>query len=136
MKYITGIHALNIEDSTDCCGDWHTSGIQWGSPHFNDTDTSLFGTWGIEYNKHIPEHTNTYAVANTLRAILDLLTDPNQLGYLKGFYDDFICTDRYNTEFFTQVLKLRDMPHWDKICNLMEHEFLWDWQRFIKEQGL
>ena len=44
MKYITGIHALNIEDSTDCCGDWHTSGIQWGSPHFNDTDASLFGT--------------------------------------------------------------------------------------------
>lgn len=29
MLYITGIQALNIEDSTECCGDWHTSAQDW-----------------------------------------------------------------------------------------------------------
>lgn len=47
MKYITGIHALNIEDSTECCGDWHTSAIQWESPRIAESDDSIFKDYGF-----------------------------------------------------------------------------------------
>ena len=133
MLYITGIQALNIADSTECCGDWHTSAINWGSLNIVDSSDSLFKDWGIEYNKHIPDHEEYYNVANTLRAILDMLQDESFLGYLKGFRNDFICTDIYNDLFFSKVYMLKDLSHWSGINELMKREFMWSWDEFLKK---
>lgn len=46
MQYISGIHALNIEDSTNACGDWHTSALNWASIQLKDSEKSIFGDWG------------------------------------------------------------------------------------------
>lgn len=43
MLYITGIQALNIEDSTECCGDWHTSAQDWSKLNIADSADSRFG---------------------------------------------------------------------------------------------
>lgn len=131
MKYITGIHALNIDDSTECCGDWHTSAIQWENPRIAESNDSIFKDYGIEHNKHIPDHTEIYNVANTIRAVLDLLTEEDNLGYLKGFRDDFFCTDIYNKEFFDKVWMLRDLPHWNGIDSLMGKEFMFEWLNYL-----
>ena len=130
MLYISGIHALNIEDSLETCGDWHTSALQWKNIKLLDSDKTLFKDWGIEIDKSIPEHEDLYNVANTLRAILDLMVQ-GSTGYLKGFRDDFICTDRYNQEFFERVWLLRDLPHWNDINNLMKREFMFEWDNFV-----
>lgn len=45
MLYITGIQALNIEDSTECCGDWHTSAQDWSKLNIADSADSRFGDW-------------------------------------------------------------------------------------------
>ena len=130
MLYISGIHALNIEDSLETCGDWHTSALQWERIDLLDSDKTIFKDWGIETDKSIPEHEELYNVANTLRAILDLMVK-GSTGYLKGFRDDFICTDRYNQEFFEKVWMLRDLPHWEDINNLMKREFMFEWDNFV-----
>ena len=130
MLYISGIHALNIEDSLETCGDWHTSALQWERIDLLDSDKTIFKDWGIETDKSIPEHDELYNVANTLRAILDLMVK-GSTRYLKGFRDDFICTDRYNQEFFEKVVVLRDLPHWNDINNLMKREFMFEWDNFV-----
>ena len=135
MKYLTGVHALNIEDSTECCGDWHTSALNWRNIRVVDSDKTMFKDWGIEINKSIPEHTETYNVANTLRAVLDLMVE-GQTRYLKGFRNDFICTDVYNREFFEKVSLLRSLDNWEDIDALMKHEFMWEWDKYIEGANL
>ena len=130
MLYISGIHALNIEDSLETCGDWHTSALQWERIDLLDSDKTIFKDRGIETDKSIPEHDELYNVANTLRAILDLMVQ-GSLGYLKGFRNDFICTDIYNLEFFKKVWMLRDLSHWADINKLMKREFMFEWDNFV-----
>ena len=134
MLYLSGIHALNIENSLNTCGDWHTSALDWSNIKLEDSSNSVFEDWGIELNKSIPEHTELYNVANDLRAILDLMQDKNNLGYLKGFRDDFICTDEYNDIFFQKVILLRNLKHWHNIDELMQREFMFEWQNFLKKR--
>lgn len=131
MIYVSGICALNIEDSLETCGDWHTSALSWSTLDLRDSSKSVFGSWGIESNKRIPEHEELYNVANTLRAVLDLMSD-GQVGYLRNFRDDFFCTDKYNEEFFRQVILLRDNKHWNEINDLMKHEFMYEWDSFVE----
>jgi len=73
IKYITGIHALNINCDLETCGDWHASAIQWKNPNTRYSNESIFKDYGIEYNKNIPENDDLHNVANHIRAILDLL---------------------------------------------------------------
>ena len=73
MKYISGVFALNIEDSLETCGDWHTSALDWNRIRLVESDNTIFKDYGIERDKKIPEHTGVYNVANTLRAVLDLM---------------------------------------------------------------
>lgn len=134
MLYLSGIHALNIENSLNTCGDWHTSALDWSNIKLEDSSNSVFEDWGIELNKSIPEHTELYNVANDLRAILDLMQKEENLGYLKGFRDDFICTDEYNDIFFQKVILLRNLKHWHNIDELMQREFMFEWQNFLKER--
>ena len=69
MLYLSGVHALNIENTLNTCGDWHTSALDWSSIKLEESSNSIFGDWGIEMNKSIPEHTELYNVADDLRAI-------------------------------------------------------------------
>lgn len=87
------------------------------------------GTGGIEINKAIPEHEGVFNVANTLRAIVDIL-ESGDTRFLKGFRDDFICTDEYNSELFDKVAMLKDLQHWDSINKLMKREFMWEWDSY------
>lgn len=131
MMYLSGVHALNIEDSLETCGDWHTSALNWGTIKLHDSTKTVFGDWGIEADKKIPEHEELYNVANTLRAILDLMVD-KQTRYLKGFRDDFIMVDTYNTEFFEKVYLLKDLQNWQDINNLMKREYMFLWDKFME----
>lgn len=47
MRYITGIHALNLPCSLKTCGDWHTSALKWVDITYADTESSILGDWGI-----------------------------------------------------------------------------------------
>lgn len=132
MLYLSGVHALNIENTLNTCGDWHTSALDWSNIKLADSSNSVFREWGIEMNKSIPEHTELYNVADDLRAILDLMQKEENLGYLKGFRDDFICTDEYNDIFFQKVFLLRNLKHWADINSLMEREFMFEWQNFLE----
>lgn len=132
MKYLTGIYALNIENSLNTCGDWHTSALDWNKIELQESDKSIFKDWGIELNKRIPCHTELYAVANDLRAILDLM-ESGKTSWLKGFKNDFLCTDEYNTEFFNKVLLLKESKHWKNIDVLMKREFMNQWEEYCGE---
>lgn len=132
MLYLSGIYALNVENTLNTCGDWHTSALDWSNIKLEESTNSIFGNWGIEMNKSIPEHKELYNVADDLRAILDLMQKEENLGYLKGFRDDFICTDEYNDIFFQKVFLLRNLKHWADINSLMEREFMFEWQNFLE----
>lgn len=82
MKYVSLIHALNISCSLETCGDWHASSIQWKRPHILESDYSLWGDYGIEKNKIIPEHNQKYNVANHI----------------------FICNTKYNEKYCRKVM--------------------------------
>ena len=77
MRYLSGIHALNLNCSLDTCGDWHQSALRWEELDWRESDGSVWGDYGIEENSHIPKHPGTYKTANHIRALLDLLADGN-----------------------------------------------------------
>lgn len=129
MRYISGVHALNLPCKLHTTGDWHTSAIQWDHPHVRDTKTSFFGEWGIEDSHPIPCHDGTYSVANHLRACLDMLEE-GDFSNLQGMYHDYIGTDEYIPLFFKKVLCMKKLSNWSEIDKFMEHEFLMKWINF------
>lgn len=132
MKYVSLIHALNIPCNLNTCGDWHCSSLQWKKPSILDTKDSIFGNYGIEKNKSIPEHIEKYNIANHIRAILDLLYIGN-FTVAQGMNKDFLVTDEYNKEIFEKVLLMKNLPHWKEIDKFMTKEYLSDWVNFKKE---
>lgn len=137
MKYITGIYALNLPCSLETCGDWHTSALDWQklNSKLRESDNSLFGDYGLEVCDTVPENTGSYYIANTLRALLDLLIDDN-IGEAQGIKDDFICNDRYTIEFFEKVIELRNLPNWERINDLMSKEYLFEWDKFKEDRHI
>lgn len=131
MRYISFIQALNIEDkNTECCGDWHCSGQDWQNLTMADTRESIFGEWGIEKGVQVPEHEELYAVANVMRACLDIM-QTKYCGFLVGFRNDFFCTDKYNNEFMGKVMELNgNVSNWEEIDQLMTREFMGLWDKF------
>lgn len=134
MKYISGIHALNTPCSLNTMGDWHVSALQWDNPCMYDTNDSIFKDFGIEYNKKIPEHTQTYPVANHIRACLDLI-DHGMFGYVQGMNRDFISNKEYNEIIFSKVLLLKNHNNWNEINDFMNKEFKMDWVVFSKSKA-
>lgn len=135
MKYITGIHALNVPCSLNTSGDWHHLAIRWDRPHINDTRKSFFGNWGIEFHE-IPLHSgNEYPVANHIRACLDML-DSGDFSNLQGMRRDYICTNEYDPFIFFKVAQMRMHPHWDEIDHFMEKEYLMEWVRYKERDEL
>ena len=126
MRYISGVHALNLPCSLQTCGDWHCSALRWRDITFMDTETAFFGDYGIEMQKRIPEHDGTYAVANHIRALLDLL-ETGKFSVAQGMNKDFICNDGYTEEIFDKVAMMKDLPHWPEIDHFMRKEYYMKW---------
>jgi len=135
MRYITGIHALNLPCSLLTCGDWHRSSLQWEKPRFRNSADSFFGDYGIEQCSVVPENEGTYAVANHIRALLDLLEAGN-FSEAQGMNDDFIGNDDYTAEVFTKVAMLKDLPHWNRIDQFMGSEYYGVWLNYKNRTGL
>ena len=135
MEYITGIHALNLTCSLETPGDWHQSAIQWQKPRMRESDGSLFGTYGIEKNSKVPEHSGTFFVANHIRALLDLIEEGN-FPTAQGMRDELICNDKYTQEIFEKVILMKDLSHWQKISDFMASEYMVEWIEFLKFNGI
>lgn len=133
MLYVTNIHALNLPCSLETCGDWHTSAIQWGHPHMRECEGSLFGDYGIEKDKKIPEHTGKYYVANHIRAILDLLEE-GSFSIAQGMNKDFICNSEYDEEIFEKVYSMRNLKNWKNIDEFMKKEYMMKWVNYLKQR--
>lgn len=131
MKYISLIHALNLPCKLQTCGDWHCAAIQWKNPNMLETEGTIFGEYGIEQNRTIPEHKGKYNVANHIRALLDLLYVGN-FTVAQGMNKDFICNSKYDKEIFNQVIKLINIPHWEQIDRFMTKEYLKKWVDYKK----
>lgn len=134
MKYITGQHALNLNCSLDTCGDWHQSALQWVKLNIRETENSIFGEYGIEISEGVPENTGQHYIANTLRALLDLLEEGN-FGIAQGAREELICNEAYTQEFLSHVYELRCLQHWKKIALFMEREYTWEWRNFLISKG-
>lgn len=135
MKYLTGIHALNIPCNLETCGDWHQSALKWEKMVFRESNDSIWGDYGIEYNKSIPCHEEKYNVANHIRACLDLL-DLGDYTNPQGMNDDFICNPKYDNEIFTHVIMLKAHSNWDLINAFMGWEYKSKWFRFLRDAKL
>ena len=135
MKYITGIHALNLPCSLLTCGDWHSPALQWERPRFRESKHSIFGEYGIEQCSNVPEHEGTFAVANHIRALLDLLDEGN-FSVAQGMNNDYICNDDYTDEIFDKVSRMRILPHWSDIDRFMGSEYYGKWLDYKKEAEL
>jgi hypothetical protein len=131
MQYITGIHALNVPCALETCGDWHASALRWEQLSIKETKNSVFGDYGIEHSKSIPNHYERYDVANHIRAVLDLIEDGN-FSTAAGMNNDFICTDIYDKEIFSLVMKMKGLPLWEKIDEFMRREYRLKWVKFMK----
>lgn len=129
MKYVSGVHALNLSCSLYTCGDWHQSSLNWSQLDFRESDGSLWGNYGIEDNSHIPENPGTHKVANHIRALLDLLHDGNT-AVAQGMRDQYICNDEYTEEIFNKVMYLRVLPIWPAIDAFMGREYYIKWLQF------
>ena len=135
MRYITGIHALNLPCSLETCGDWHRSAIQWSQPTFRESKHSFFGAYGVEMDVSIPEHSETFAVANHIRALLDLL-EAGKFSIAQGMNKDFICNDSYTEEIFEKVASMKSLPHWYEIDCFMGREYYGKWLDYKRRAGV
>lgn len=134
MRYITGQHALNLPCSLETSGDWHTSGMRWDTIKFKESDDSIFKDYGIEICSCVPENPGDFYIANTLRALLDLLDD-RKFALAQGAKEDYICNDAYTQEFFEGVYKLRRRKHWGRINHFMQYEYFFEWDEFLNAKG-
>lgn len=132
MKYVSLIHALNIPCSLETNGDWHKSAIKWKNINMLESTNIIWGNYGIEKNKKLPEHSGSYNVANHIRALLDMLY-LNLFQEAQGMNKEFICNSKYDNEIFINVLKLVNTANWDKINEFMNKEYGNKWRNFKKE---
>jgi hypothetical protein len=134
MRYITGIHALNLNCSLETCGDWHQSALAWKNVTFGESVNSVFGDWGIEQDRDVPfvDESRKFNVANHIRALLDLI-DRGDFSNAGGMNRDFICNDKYDTVIFDKVALLRDNSNWALINNFMSKEYRMKWLKYRGE---
>lgn len=131
MRYITGIHALNLNCSLDTPGDWHQSALNWKKIRLNESEDSLFGVYGLEVHDDVPENTGEFIVANHIRALLDLLVEGN-FAVAQGMNEYYIGNPKYNNDIFSKVLKMKKLPHWERIKHFMFLEYGAEW---VEELG-
>jgi hypothetical protein len=131
MKYISGVHALNLKCNLVTCGDWHTYALTWDNPKFYDSEENFFGDYGIETDRPVPmiRPGEKFNVANHIRAVLDLIQN-GDFSNAGGMNSDYICNDIYDTEIFGKVSMLKSSPLWAQIDKFMEHEYRMKWVRY------
>lgn len=135
MLYLSGIHALNLPCSLLTCGDWHTSGINWNNIVLLNSNKSIFGEYGIEQGKVIPESKKTFNVANHIRALLDLLAQ-GRYSVAQGMNKDFICNDLYTEEIFQKVSLMKTLKNWPEIDRFMGREYYSKWLKYKERENL
>ena len=74
-------------------------------------------------------------VANTIRALLDLL-DEGDFSNAQGMNEDFICNLIYDQEVFEKVSMLGNNDNWKEIDEFMVKEYLMKWLKFKKDNEL
>jgi hypothetical protein len=135
MKYISGEFALNLPCSLETCGDWHISGMNWSKLRFHESNGTIYKDYGIEDCSHVPEHKGSYKIANTIRALLDLLIEGN-FAVAQGAKNDFICNDKYTEEFFEKVIWLRGSENWSDIDKFMCKEYEIEWLDYKEDNNV
>lgn len=132
IKYLTGIHALNLTCKLDTCGDWHSKSINWNHSDFRESNDSVLKDYGIEEDRKVKylDCSKKYNVANHIRALLDMLLIGNY-GYAQGMKEDYICNEQYTDEIFNQVLKLKNENNWHEINNFMKKEYKTKWIDYL-----
>jgi hypothetical protein len=135
MLYLSGIHALNLPCNLQTCGDWHTSGVGWDNIVLLDSERSVYGDYGIERGRTIPENTGTYNVANHIRALLDLLC-AGRYGIAQGMNRDYICNDSYTEEIFEKVSAQRNAENWPLTDRFMGREYLSAWLDYKERENI
>lgn len=135
MRYVTGIHALNLPCSLQTCGDWHKTSLDWSEPRMQESEGSLWGDYGIETNVEIPCHAGHFNVADHIRALLDML-EKGEYGLAQGMRDDFICNDAYTPEIFEKVSMMRNLAGWEETDKFMGEEYFCQWLEYKKAQGM
>jgi len=135
MRYLSGIHALNLPCALLTCGDWHQSGIQWTNLVLLDSDNSIFGEYGIEQGKTIPENKGIFNVANHIRALLDLLVQ-GKYSVAQGMNKDFICNDLYTDEIFQKVSLMKKLSNWQEIDRFMGREYHSEWLKYKEREAV
>lgn len=132
MKYISGIHALNLPCSLSTCGDWHQSSLKWENIYMGETVGSLFGSYGIEKKEVLPLNKKVFYVANHIRALLDLLVSRN-FSTAQGMNEDYICNEQYDQEIFDKVSQMKTLPYWNEIDSFMGKEYKIKWLKYKEE---
>lgn len=132
IKYLTGIHALNLTCKLDTCGDWHSKSINWNHPDIRESNGSVLKDYGIEEDRKVKylDCSKKYNVANHIRALLGMLLIGNY-GYAQGMKEDYICNEKYTDEIFNQVLKLKNENNWHEINNFMKKEYKTKWIDYL-----
>lgn len=135
MKYITGIHALNINCELETCGDWHASALKWENIFFMDSEKMFFNDYGIAADVFVPALNKKFYVANHIRALLDLLEIGN-FAVAQGMNNDFICNSKYDEEVFEKVYAMRKLNNWQDIDKFMCKEYLMKWIKYKETMEL
>jgi hypothetical protein len=129
IKYISGIHALNLICNLDTPGDWHRSALAWKNLTIRNSKNSVFGNWGIEPNHEIPNRKGKFYVANHIRALLDLIADGN-FAEAQGMRNNFIGDSKYDKIVFEKIKLLKIQSNWKEINNFMNNEYMMRWIKY------
>jgi hypothetical protein len=135
MLYLSGIHALNVSCKLITCGDWHAPALRWDAITLLESEKSIYGNYGIEPGKRIPESEGLFNVADHIRALLDLLCQ-GKYSVAQGMRDDFICNDSYTEEIFRKVAMQRNMENWPLTDRFMGKEYYSAWLNFKERERI
>lgn len=124
MRYVTGMHALNLGNRSFTPGDWHFSAMDWSRPMLLDTDTSPFGMYDIA--EHEAPGMGTVPVAGHVRACLDLI-EQGLYGSAQGMRDNFLDNPLTDKPVMDHILLLRGRKDWPGIDRFMGREYLGAW---------
>ena len=126
------MYALNMNSpDLETCGDWHWGALNWQKLHIKNTNSNIFGEYGINKARPVPEHTNNkYPIANHIRACLDLMLE-SRFPCVQGMRENFICNDNYNELIFEKVYMMHNLPIWYEVNDFMWREYKLDWLRYV-----
>ncbi len=122
MRYVTGMHALNLGDRSSTPGDWRFSAMDRPRPVWLDADSPPFGMYDIG-SCEAPA-LGKAPVAGHVRACLDLI-EPGSYGSAQGMRDDFLDDPLTDVPVMEHVLMLRNRPDWADIDRFMGQN-TWD----------